>query len=216
MLLLAYSHCSLVDDREPNRYHRCIDGQVQIGDDDDDELRTTVGNFSVIVIDVEAAITEGECMFDVFDCSSKTVDYFSLYGEGMEFVPEVVKALKGGERWSPNMLVLDRLEILPEHRGRRYGLEALRWMQFHFGTGCGIVVMKPFPLQFESGARTSDGKEAFAKLGLGDFTDNKDAATRKLRTYYRQAGFVHVPGTEFMIGDPEMRLPKLKTIRSVR
>jgi len=216
VLVLEYRHASLVDDREPNRFHRCVDGELQLCADDDYDDRTCVGKFSVILIDVEAAINEQEDMFDVFDCSSRTVDYFSLYGDNMEFVPKVTKVLKGGERWSPNMLILDRLEIFPDYRGRRYGLRALRWMQFHFSTGCGIVAMKPFPLQFEGGAKSGDGKEAFDKLKLADFTDKKDAATRKLRTYYRQAGFVSVPGTEFMIGDPQMSLPALKTIRSVR
>jgi hypothetical protein len=188
---------------------------VQICDPEDDDLRTIVGQFSVIIIDVVAAINEQECMFDVFDCSSRTVDYFSLYDEDMDYLPKVVKVLRGGERWSPNMLILDRLEILPEHRGKRYGLHALRWMQFHFGTGCGIVAMKPYPLQFEGRTRHESNQEAFAKMKLGEFTDKKEAAFRKLRSYYRQAGFVRVQGTEFMVSDPEMKLPDLKTIRAV-
>ena len=215
MLVLEYSHTTLVDDNEPNRYHRCIAGQVQLCDDEDFDQRTTIGKFSVIIVDVVAAINEQERMFDVFDCSSRTVDYFSLYGDDMDYLPKVTKALKGGERWSPNMLILDRLEIFPEHRGHRYGLHALRWMHFHFGTGCGVVVMKPFPLQFEAAPRDDESREVFARLKLGEFTDKKEAAFRKLRAYYRQAGFVRVPGTEFMVSDPEIKLPDLKAIRAV-
>ncbi|SEF19487.1 hypothetical protein ABL840_05125 [Variovorax sp. NFACC27] len=200
MLVLEYNHSTLVSDPEPNRFHKCIDGRVQLRDDDD--AATAIGRFSVIVIDVESAVNEREDMFDVFDCSSRTVDYFSLYTDDMEFVPKVTKVLKGGERWAPNMLVLDRLEIFPKYRRNRYGLHVLRWLQFHFGIGCGIVVMKPFPLQFESGMKTERGQKDFAKLRLGEFTDNKAAALRKLRTYYGQAGFVRVQGTEYMVADP--------------
>jgi len=213
MLVLEYSHTTLVDDREPNRYQRCIDGEVQLRDDSDDHI--VIGRFSVIIIDVEAAMNEGERLFDVFDCSSNTVDYFGLYNEDMGFIPAATKVLKGGERWAPNMLVLDRLEIFPEHRGNRHGLHALRWMQFHFGTGCGIVAMKPFPLQFEYRMKSEAGQKEFAQLELGNFTGKRDAALRKLRAYYRQAGFVSVPGTEFMVSDPQMKLPQLKTIRAV-
>ncbi|MFL9670428.1 hypothetical protein WIX39_026095 [Variovorax sp. AB1(2024)] len=215
MLVLDYSHTTLIDDEEPNRYHRCIDGQVRLCADEDFEHRTTIGQFSVIIIDVESAMNEQERVFDVFDCSTTTIDYFSLYDQGMGFIPEVTKVLKGGERWSPNMLILDRLEILPEHRGKRYGLHALRWMQFHFGTGCGIVAMKPFPLQFEYKMKTEAGQAEFARLELDKFTGEQQAAVRKLRAYYRQAGFARVPGMEFMVSDPQIRLPRLKAIRVI-
>lgn len=218
MLFLEYSHTTLVDDQEPNRYHKCIDGRVRLVDDDDSDQRTTIGQFSIIVIDVESAMNEGERMFDVFDCDGRTVDYFSLYDdEEMGFVPEVTKVLKGGERWSPNMLVLDHLEILPAYRGNGYGLQALRWMQFHFGTGCGIVALVPFPMQF-AGWELDDerDKKTFAKMKLGTFSNNRPVAFQRLRAYFARAGFVRVPGTDYMISDPLMKLPSIRSLRAVR
>ena len=217
MLLLEYNHSTLVDDQEPSRYHRCIDGKVKLCDDEDADQRTTIGHFSIIVIDVEAAVNEEERMFDVFDCDGRTVDYFSLYDEDMGFAPEVTKVLKGGERWAPNMLVIDDLKILPKYRGKGYGLQVLRWLQLHFGTGCGIVAMIPFPLQFAGWELDDESdKKTFAKLQLGTFSNNRPVAFQRLRSYFARAGFVRVPDTEYMISDPQMKLPSIRSLRVVR
>ena len=112
---------------------------------------------------------------------------------------------------SPNMLILDRMEILPKYRRMGIGLHALRCLQRQFSTGCGIVVMKPFPLQFEQGGPEKNMHEPeFVRFGLGDFDRNQKRATAKLRAYYARLGFVRVPRTEFMVADPYLPVPPLK------
>ena len=123
-----------MDDREPGRFVKEIRGSVH---NQVDDVRTVkIGSFFVIVIDVESAVNERESTFDIFDYSSRTIDYYDLYTPDMDFKPKVLAALRGGERWAPNMLVLDRLEILPKYRGQGAGLRVLRCLQFHFGMGC--------------------------------------------------------------------------------
>lgn len=46
-------------------------------------------------------------------------------------------------------VLLNRLYIKPAYRGKEYGLVALQMMIQRFRMGAGLVVMKPFPLQFE-------------------------------------------------------------------
>jgi hypothetical protein len=89
------------------------------------------------VIDVESAVNERESTFDIFDHSSHTIDYYDFYTPNMDFKPKVLSALRGGDRWAPNMLVLDRLELLPKYGGQGTGLRVLRWLHFHFAVGCG-------------------------------------------------------------------------------
>jgi hypothetical protein len=217
MLILEYIHRTLVDDREPNRYHKCIDGKVQLCKDEDEYQQKTIGHFSIIIIDAESAVNEGDSMFDLLDCDGRTADFFGIYGDDLEFAPEVTKALKGGERWSPNMLIIDHLRILPKYRGNGYGLETLRWLQFHFSTGCGLVAMIPFPMQLASwDLEDAEDKRTFTKLKLGTFSNNRAVAFQRLRAYFARAGFVRVPGTDFMVSDPKMRLPSLRSLRAVR
>lgn len=211
MLLLEYNQSLLVDDREPNSFHKYIEGAIRLSSSEGVKVR--VGSFSIIIIDVEAAVNAKEDLFDVFDCSSRTIDYFDLYASDFDFAPNVIEALGGEDRWTPNMLILERLEILPKYRRRGYGLRVLRWLQFHFSTGCGLVAMKPFPLQFEGGTpEENKDKPEFAKLGLDQFRDSFDGALEKLRAHYGRLGFIEVSGTQFMVVDPLRPLPTLEIL----
>lgn len=213
MYSLHYEHILLVDDEEPSRYVKFIEGKVckfvEMGED------AEIGQFSVIVVDVARAISDEDSVLDVFDTSQKTIDYLDLYrrGCGYMFKDKVVRAMKSYDKWEPNMLILDRLELLPEHRGQGLGLRVLRWLELQFSMGCGIVAMKPFPLQFEGGppAEKKDD-ENFIRARLDLFDDRQDVATKKLQKYYGRLGFAKVPGTPFMVADPMRSLPTLEAL----
>ena len=60
-----------------------------------------------------------------------------------------------------------------------------------FRMGAGLVVMKPFPLQFEG--RTDERVPPGLK-----FQGNQVAATQKLRAYYSRLGFKLLPRSQYM------------------
>ena len=60
-----------------------------------------------------------------------------------------LQKLLGDEIWNFNLLILDRVEILPKYRGGGVGLLVLTTVIERFGAGAGVVGMKPFPLQLE-------------------------------------------------------------------
>ena len=93
-----------------------------------------------------------------------------------------------------NLLILNRLVIDLPYRGRQFGLEALRGLMQRFRVGAGLIVMKPFPLQFEGEAT----REELETRGLAGFKGGIRAATSKLRAYYAQLGFKSIPRTPFM------------------
>jgi hypothetical protein len=205
---LEYTHNLWIDNDEPSSYIKALEGDVLINFDSG--RRARAGRFNIYVIDAEAAVNDRCSVLDVFDERAATFAYWSLYEPDLEFTKKVTRLLKGGERWSPNMLILDRMEILPKYRGQSIGLRALRCLQRQFSTGCGIVAMKPFPLQFEGGTpEENKDKPEFVKMRLDTFDRDAKRATAKLRSYYARLGFVHVPGTEFMVADPYMRVPPL-------
>jgi ribosomal protein S18 acetylase RimI-like enzyme len=92
--------------------------------------------------------------------------------------------------FSRNMLILDRLEILPQFRRQHLGLRYMRAAITRFGMGCRIAVMKPFPLQFADNV---------SKSNTADFR----AATAKLKRYYAREGFESLRGSDLMILDLE-------------
>ncbi len=68
-----------------------------------------------------------------------------------------------------------------------------------------MVVLKAFPLQFEAAPISPSPNEECIpreKLRLDDFTRSERVAQSKLKKYYGRIGFVPVPGTDYMVLDP--------------
>lgn len=215
-----YRNCTLriaesevfVGDIEPSRFIHQLDGQVRVYLSRADRTQE-VGTFSVLLVDIESAISEGVDPFDVFDSDSKTAPYYQpLYRtsswSGADFRDSVTRAVCGDESlWRPNLLILDRLVVYPEHRGHKIGLLALRGLIERYRIGVGLVVMKPFPLQYEGEPFSPDDIAARRRLGLDDFRMGQRSATAKLRSYYASIGFRCIPRTSFMGLAPELYVP---------
>ncbi len=76
-----------------------------------------------------------------------------------------------------------------------------------FAGGVSLVVLKAFPLQFESEGQPSDNRRARV-LPQGRFAGlNEEAATLRLRQYYSDIGFKLIPKTSLMALSLDLRLP---------
>ncbi|MPZ47604.1 MAG: hypothetical protein GEV05_30460 [Betaproteobacteria bacterium] len=95
--------------------------------------------------------------------------------------------------------MLDRLELLPEMRGRGLGLAVMRELIKRFGAGAGLVAVMPLPAQFGYRIRRADDDAWFRSMRLGEFAVDQTTATRKLSKHYRKVQFVSLPGTPFMV-----------------
>jgi hypothetical protein len=217
-----YRYCSLcfaesevlIDDDEPSRFIQKMNGRVELSLEDDSR-RLTIGHFSIVLVDVESAINERVHPFDVFDSDSTTAPYYGqLFRQhswsGADFRTPVLKALFGAEEpWRPNLLILDRVTVFPEHRGNGAGLLAIRGLIERFRMGIGLIVMKPFPLQFESESTSDPEREARSRLGLDQFGIGYDKAMAKLHSYYATLGFRTIPRTRLMGLAADRKLPSL-------
>ena len=217
-----YQYCSLcitesdvlIGDVEPSRFIHQLEGRIELSLHDDSK-RLAIGKFSALVVDVESAINERVHPFDVFDSHSTTAPYYRpLFLErswsGADFRTPVVKAVYGeDEPWRPNLLILDRVTVFPEHRGNGVGLLAIRGLIERFRMGVGLVVMIPFPLQFEADPVTSEAREERSRLGLDQFKLGYDRAMAKLRSYYATLGFRTIPRTRLMGLATDRKLPPL-------
>jgi GNAT superfamily N-acetyltransferase len=200
------------DYNEPSHFVHETDGDVVLSGYSGNVL-AKVGTFRVIQVDAEGALAQHVPVFDVFDQEAVTFAYFEqLYDEwnygGFSYKDRVLKALRcEDEVISMNLLILDRLEIFPNFRGRGYGLEALQCLIQRFRMGVGLIVMKPFPLQFED-----PEPEELASRGLDGFVGSAAFCTRKLKRYYAQLGFKRIPRTPFMALPTIYRLEEAKAV----
>jgi GNAT superfamily N-acetyltransferase len=189
----------LCDYREPGDLIYETRGDIANIDDDDDS-RSLIGRFGVYYMDVDRAINEGCSVFDLFDAYSQTAEYYrALFGRDAPDFSSRVRKLVDDEIWGSNVLILDRLELLPEYRGKGLGLNLMRHLIKRFGYGAAIVAIKPFPLQFEFAPNCEGEKEWRSKLRLDAFTKSHRAGTTKLVDYYGRLGFRRVGRSPFMV-----------------
>ncbi len=191
-------------DDEPNHFVRRHEGRVTLYDGDGDDP-IDIGRYRAFYIDAEGALCADMPLFDVFDSVSEVYPYVQLYDLDEGSQSAAAKKAAGADfLFEPNLLILDRLEILPRYRGHGYGLQALISMMHWFQAGAGMVAMKPFPLQSEC---RRDGKHD--DLELDKFPAHYTQARTKLRRYYAQLGFKLVPKTEFMVRSVDRAPPRL-------
>ncbi|QEE24781.1 hypothetical protein CS053_09925 [Rhodanobacter glycinis] len=110
-------------------------------------------------------------------------------------------ALNIDEVYNQNLLIIDRVEILPRYRGHDYGLQAMHLMLGHLALGCRLAAIKPYPLQFEGDNPLGESRAWRHRLRLEKLPRNQASATRRLRQHYSRLGFALVKGTPLMVLD---------------
>lgn len=95
-----------------------------------------------------------------------------------------------------DLLIIDRIEILPDFRGRGIGLYILNEMLYLQGKGAELAAINPTPLQFE---KAPPDKEWFELMQYDGFSSDKKASGRKLSAYLSRLGFVKLPGSSLQL-----------------
>jgi hypothetical protein len=141
--------------------------------------------------------------------SQATLDYYvALFDpDTHEIKAEIDRALQG--LMFGNVLILDVIELLPAHRGRRLGLQIARRFIEMFDTGCCLVICDPCPLQFGNPGEDAGWR---ARMLTEAFTANEDVARARLAAYWQRLGFAEIPGTKLLGMNPTMRQPSLTDV----
>jgi GNAT superfamily N-acetyltransferase len=153
----------------------------------------------------------GEDLFDVMDShSSEMSEYHAAFFKpnGWDYKESIRREFP--DILTLDLLILDRAEIEPAFRKQGLGLLAISRVIDVFGENCGLVAMKPFPLQFGNYLNF----ERHVPNGLQDPTTEFRIAKQKLRRYWERAGFKRVGGTEYWALSPAAGHPPLKNINS--
>jgi GNAT superfamily N-acetyltransferase len=203
-LELNGSECFL-EDGDPSHYAYSIHGTIVAADEEDN--KTLAGKFHVYYLDVLAAFNANASVFDIFDCRSDTLDYYgAIFEPGtLDASPKLTKLFGESRVGWGNVLIINRLEVLPQFRGHNLGLIVMRRLIERFSAGAFVVGIKPFPLQREAGSDEPD--DWSARLDLGQLDKNLKRATSKLRSHYARLGFKLMKGTSFMFLTTEYDLP---------
>jgi len=159
---------------------------------------TDVGRAELFSARVQDGLEAGQPLFSLCDYAQATYDC----GEAIfdfnleEFRPKICRLFNNIPP-TLNFLLIHRMEIEPEYRGKGVGLVVLLKVIKKWGRGCALAVIKPFPLQYED----TEGREKELRRDR-----------RKLINYYSKLGFVRIPGTEFYALSLGDRLPTVRSI----
>jgi hypothetical protein len=168
------------------------------------------GQFRATVIRTEDAAEEGIPTCELWDETQELCDHY-----GALFNPRTDDFKKGivsrFEAYNRDVLILDRIEVFPEHRGKNLGhATALRLIQL-LGRHGGLVVCMPHPLQFSP--IYEHDPEGRHRLALDTFGRSRAEAFRRLRAYWGMVGFQRLSPREPRFAlSPHMRLPKIESL----
>jgi hypothetical protein len=184
-----------LEDEGPEHYIYEVSGKIiALGPS---ARRIVAGQFNLYYFDICAALNAGESIFDMFDWKSTTIDYYpAIFEPGSLETSAKLKKLFKCDPFFGNILILDRLEILPSFRSRNLGLVVMRRLIERFGAGAILAAIKPFPLQFEHVPPGADKWRT--RMRLSRLEKGTRKATTKLRLHYEKLGFLAMKGTPFM------------------
>ncbi len=161
--------------------------------DENGNPQKLIGKVEFKIIYIEQAINTGYNLYEIFDSYEYTFrhaqDFFDFEKEKIN---EAIQKFYNYGLYQPNICLLERIEILPEHRGYKIGAKATKDIIFHFGSGCGLFVIQAYPLQFESKNEEQDDWQK--QLELDKFSTQEKTAFNQLKNYYKSFGFDEIPG----------------------
>jgi hypothetical protein len=200
----------LLEPDDPGDYIYPICGQITEMDDDESDI--LVGKFRLYYVDIASASNTGFIdVFDIFDAhSDSTAEYYdSLFDPDTTGFSENLHQLFNYEIFGLNLLIIDRLELLPGYRGQNLGLIIMRRLIQRSSAGAGLIAIKPFPLQFEKSIPAEDESGWHAEMQLSTFRQTAQDSIRKLQNHYSKLGFVKMESTPHMILSTARRLPPI-------
>lgn len=182
--------------------------------DNDEDGEFLVGKATRYMFLLEEANEAGYPIFDIFDSSSDYANpLLEIFDEEENQIKQsLIDALMGefSVLENENICYFSRLEILPKYRGHGIAKQVIRDNYKVFGSWCGLIVMNPFPLQFEL---DKIHKSPFEKqMAFGDLEKDEELANKNLRTYYKSIGYIEVPGYNQMFLVPGYCNNKLESI----
>ncbi len=191
---------SINDFFEPSNYVYNIKGKIMALDEDGEVY---AGEILLYYCDLESAFNNGESAFDVMDSvSESTLDCFNeLFNyDTKELNKDTLIALDDENAeyiYNMNILLIDRIEILPKYRGQGLTKKIIEKAITIHGNKTAVITLKVFPLQLEPKELKDPQWER--EMQLDQFESDDELATSSLMQYYRNIGFKQIADTRYMV-----------------
>lgn len=178
-----------------------IDGTITTLDQNYEEQ--IVGKVKLIYCDLGLGINNGCSPFDLMDTHSETTldCYQALFDETTEKLKNSMQIKLHNEdipTSHPNILIIDRIEILPKYRGNNLTKSIIKQSMTIFSNKTFVTILKSFPLQLEP-LTPREGNNWKKGMSLTSLEINEQLAKDSLMNYYKSLGFLQIDKTDYML-----------------
>ena len=210
-----YQFCSFLGQLEGERYIQEIFVDIVKTDDSGKDVQI-IGKASIKIMLLSQALDDNFDIFQIFHSDSYTMRvgeeiYDFRYGDIKE---DLRRKLFGDDYMTnPNICIFERLTILPEYRGLGIAAKFIKDNFFFFNTACGLIVMQPFPLQFEAEGTLAKCSDFERQMEYDQMEKDENKARKSLINFYKKVGFISVKGyDDLMFLLPGFKNKKLNAI----
>ena len=172
---------------DPEKWITQIEGKVFSYEEDNEIL---IARSKYFYIDLISAINEGDYPDYILDLKSETAPFIeALYGINSSGFNNHVCKLLNYDNWSPDLFIIDRIEILPQYRGEGLTKKLINEAVRLFSARADVMALKSFPLQFEAKGPNHNPEEWEQKMKLNELEQDTVKADHSLTSHYKKLGF---------------------------
>lgn len=190
---------------EPEHHVLEIAGKIMLAMADDTEA--PAGKLELLLVSLSTAREYGFAAFDVLDSLTDTSHYLELIDDGGEWSEAVQDQFV--DVFDSDLLIINKVEVEPRYRGKGLGILAVRTAIESFSRGCGLIALKPFPLQF-TGWKAPDWEPSVPLPHNVTKAQAFRSAIKKVEKHWARLGFRRVGKTDLWALCPAHRQPKLE------
>lgn len=188
--------------------YRRYDYDVELSQDDGDSV--IIGKGVSVLYLYDKAMAEGIDILDAFDENHHEDIYDTLFDGGFMTGTAGIKEewqelLEENDIYNNNILVTDRLEILPEYQHQGYGRMVRQILRDFFSDSFGIEILHSFPLQLELFDNATDPWRS--QMNYDSMERDAVLAQESLNRSYISAGYSQYRDTDYFYCLPSDDLP---------
>ncbi len=180
--------------------YETVDSPEHKGFDEWEEVK--VGKILLNLVQRDRIWDAKESLFQVMDSiSSETCEcYESIFDLKTNDWKRSIESIYEPDFFThPNLLLIRTLDLDKKWQGKGIGSAVVKQVIAIFGSTCGLICCKPFPLQYSGwkGSRGEEVQESAAEK------KQRKQAFRKVRKFWTSQGFREIRKSEFVVFSPE-------------
>ena len=189
------------DSQEPSRIVPAVQGEI-FEFEGESENEVSIGQIDAYLVLRGRALNEHESLFEAMDSIDSSVFecYEALFDPETDDWSQSVQDLYKDQIFGLDVLFIQSIQLDANYRGKGIGAQVVRETIAIFGSHCGLIACKPFPLQYsnwEDEEHTELRKQpGFEEKRLADFA--------RVARLWTDLGFVRLDKSDFYTYAPEL------------